>query len=353
MKKKIGIVAVIIVVLFICGAVGFQYRSKSGMLKQESQKTEETVAPAEEETADITKESKTETNLEKEPEDNNKEEEQDQKAAQENAQENDQEVVNVLEDVQEEIPPETEDREGMEDLKNQLSTMVAGYEGDWAVYIYDLKKKVYMDLNSHSVKAASLIKLYIMGAVLEKTEKGELTDDTGLDQLLTDMITVSDNESANELVERLSSSGNMEEGMKEVNAYARRWGYGDTSQGRTLQDVRTTPAAGENFTSARDCAMFMKSVYDRTCISPEVSDKMLELLKGQTRKWKIPEGVPEGTVTANKTGELSDTENDVAIVYSPGTDYVLAVTSTEVPDASTAQGNIVNISSVVYQYFNP
>lgn len=353
MKKKIGIVTVIIVVLLICGAVGFQYKSKFGMTKQESQKTEDTVASMEEETADLTKESKTETGLEKEPEDNNKEEEQNQKAAEENSQENDQEEVSVLEDVQEEIPSQEEDWEGMEDLKNQLSTMVAGYEGDWAVYVYDLKKRVYMDLNSHSVKAASLIKLYIMGAVLEKTEKGELTDNTGLDQLLTDMITVSDNESANELVVRLSSSGNMEEGMKEVNAYARRCGYGDTSQGRTLQDVRTTPAAGENFTSARDCAMFMKSIYDRTCISPEVSDKMLELLKGQTRKWKIPAGVPEGTVTANKTGELSDTENDVAIVYSPGTDYVLAVTSTEVPDANTAQGNIVNISSAVYQYFNP
>lgn len=65
MKKKIGIVTVIIVVLLICGAVGFQYKSKFGMTKQESQKTEDTVASMEEETADLTKESKTETGLEK------------------------------------------------------------------------------------------------------------------------------------------------------------------------------------------------------------------------------------------------------------------------------------------------
>ena len=78
----------------------------------------------------------------------------------------------------------------------------------------------------------------------------------------------------------------------------------------------------------------------------------MELLKQQTRTWKIPAGVPEGVVTANKTGELSDTENDVAVIYSPGGDYILCITSTNLADTASAQANIVEISSTVYQYMD-
>ena len=140
--------------------------------------------------------------------------------------------------------------------------------------------------------------------------------------------------------------------MQVVNAFAQAHGYGDTSQGRDLRDYREVPAEGENYTSVRDCGLFLERIYHGDCVSAQASAKMLDLLKQQTRTWKIPAGVPEGVVTANKTGELSDTENDAAIVYSPGGDYVLCVTSTGLTDTSAAQQNIVSISSTVYQYMN-
>ena len=243
--------------------------------------------------------------------------------------------------------------EGLEDLKEQLESVLARYEGDWAIYVSDLTDGEYMELNNHAVKAASLIKLYIMGAVMEQIEAGNLEEDAQIDQLLQDMITVSDNESANELVRRLSPDGtDYEAGMQVVNAFAQAHGYGDTSQGRDLRDYREVPAEGENYTSVRDCGLFLERIYHGDCVSAQASAKMLELLKQQTRTWKIPAGVPEGVVTANKTGELSDTENDVAIVYAPGGDYILCVTATELTDAGTAQQNIAAISSVVYQYMN-
>lgn len=246
---------------------------------------------------------------------------------------------------------ESEGIEGMADLKAQLESTIAGYEGDWSIYAADLTSQEYLTINSHAVKAASLIKLYIMGAVLEQIDAGSLTEDAHIDQLLYDMITVSDNESSNELVRLLSPDGtDHAAGMEVVNAFARSCGYTDTSQGRDLQDVRDTPPPGENYTSVRDCGLFLKRVYDRECVSPEASDKMLDLLKQQTRTWKIPAGVPEGVATANKTGELSDTENDAAIVFAPGGDYILCITATGLPDTSAAQANIVALSSAVYQY---
>lgn len=243
--------------------------------------------------------------------------------------------------------------EGMTDLKGELESFLAGCEGDWSVYVRNLADETYLEINSHAVKAASLIKLYIMGAVLEQIEAGTLQEDEQIRQLLRDMITVSDNESSNELVRRLSPDGTShEEGMKVVNAFAQEGGYYDTSQGRDLRDYREVPAEGENYTSVRDCGLLLERVYSGTCVSAQASARMLELLKQQTRTWKIPAGVPEGVVTANKTGELSDTENDAAIVYGPGGDYILCVTSTGLADAGTAQQNIVTISGMVYAYLN-
>ncbi len=243
--------------------------------------------------------------------------------------------------------------EAMPDLKGELESMTAGYQGDWSIYVKNLSSGEYLEINSHAVKAASLIKLFIMGAVLEQTEEGLLAEDGTFNQLLHDMITVSDNESSNELVRRLSPDGtDHEKGMEVVNAFARAYGYEDTSQGRDLRDYREVPAAGENYTSVHDCGLFLQRVYEGECISAGASAKMLELLKQQTRTWKIPAGVPEGVVTANKTGELSDTENDAALVFSPGGDYILCVTAAELTDTSAAQANIVSISSAVYQYIN-
>lgn len=243
--------------------------------------------------------------------------------------------------------------EGMEELKVRLETMLLEYEGDWAVYVSDLRNKEYLEINSHAVKSASLIKLYIMGAVLEQVELGNLKDDKRLEKLLKKMITVSDNEASNELVRMLSPDGtNHPEGMEVVNAFAQAGGYGDTSQGRDMQDVREVPVEGENYTSVRDCGHFLENVYYGTCVSAEASEKMLDLLKKQKRTWKIPAGVPEGVVTANKTGELKDTENDAAIIYSPGGDYILCVTATELSDTKAAQRNITDLSAVVYQYMN-
>ena len=40
------------------------------------------------------------------------------------------------------------------------------------------------------------------------------------------------------------------------------------------------------------------------------------LLAAQTRRNKIPAQMPSGVSIANKTGELSDVENDAGIIYN-------------------------------------
>lgn len=243
--------------------------------------------------------------------------------------------------------------EGLSDLKIEISDYLDGRAGTWAVYVKDLSSQEYLSCNSQPLKAASLIKLYIMGAVYDQIEKGSLEMTDTIYNLLNHMITVSDNESANELVRQLSTTGDsFDEGMAVVNEFARVNGYGDTSQGRDLRDFRDEPAPGENYTSVEDCGRFLEAVYNGTCVSESSSMEMLSLLKAQQRRNKIPSGLPEGIMSANKTGELSDTENDVAIVYGNDADYIICVMSQDLPDVASAQGAIRELSGMVYNYCN-
>ena len=79
---------------------------------------------------------------------------------------------------------------------------------------------------------------------------------------------------------------------------------------------------------------------------------MLEYLKNQQTRYKIPQLLPEGTVIANKTGEMTGVENDAAIVYSPNCDYIICIMSNDAYDNSEAISGVQDISQLVYNYFN-
>ncbi|MDR1017376.1 MAG: serine hydrolase [Lachnospiraceae bacterium] len=236
-------------------------------------------------------------------------------------------------------------------LQNKISDITSNSQGTWSVYVKDLKTGAKCSINDSKMVSASLIKLYVMGAVYQKINDGTLEQTDEINRLLHDMITVSSNEDTNLLVTKVGD-GNEALGMKRVTEYAKGIGCKFTSQGRDLQDVRNIPPPGENYTSVGDCGIVLEDIYRKNCVSTEASLEMLNLLKGQTRTSKIPAGVPKGTITANKTGELHDTENDVAIILAPKTDYILCIMSNNLTDTSIARANIVKISKTVYNYFN-
>ena len=79
---------------------------------------------------------------------------------------------------------------------------------------------------------------------------------------------------------------------------------------------------------------------------------MLNLLLNQEITWKIPEGLKEGIVVANKTGETETDQHDIAIVYGENSTYILCVMSENCPDEDLAVDNIRYISKIVYSYLN-
>ncbi len=212
----------------------------------------------------------------------------------------------------------------------------------WQVYACRLSDQAEEMTGSGRMTAASLIKLYIMGAVYENydavtTQNGKET----VDGLLRSMITVSDNDAANTLTSMLGQ-GDPVAGRSVVNEYCSRNGYTDSDMGRMLLETGTDR---ENYTSVKDCGMFLKRVYQGEI---PYGEDMMNLLKQQERRGKIPAGVPQGVVVANKTGELDRVENDAAIVFKDNNPYILCVMSENVNDTAAARQTIVNISSGVY-----
>lgn len=229
----------------------------------------------------------------------------------------------------------------------------------WAVSVMDLNNGESAGFNGDTkLQSASLIKLFIMAAVYDRvcypaSEEKYISfpesHDGELKELITAMITVSDNNAANEIVSRLGG-GDFGTGMQIVNKFCLENGYASTSMGRKFLDSEAT---GDNYTSANDCMKLVASLYNGTCVNAEASGKMLDYMKNQTKTNKIPAGV-SGAQTANKTGELAGdglgfAENDVAIVWGSSGDYVLSIMSGNLQLGNQAAiDRIVSISSAVY-----
>lgn len=235
------------------------------------------------------------------------------------------------------------------ELEKIIKDSIPDKNGEWAVYYKNLKDDKAVTINSKRMVSASLIKLFIMGTVYSKINSGELKRTNEIDNLLEKMITISHNDSSNTLVE-IAGGGDFKYGMSQVNNYAMMLECLDTEQQRNMLDSRPKPIKEQNYTSVKDCGVLLEKMYKGELVSKEYDKEMLDLMLHQQRTWKIPAGLPKGTKVANKTGELSDTENDVAIVFTDKADYILCVMSNNVNSVGNAQNSISKISTVVYDY---
>ena len=236
-------------------------------------------------------------------------------------------------------------------LKKDLNKMIDTYEGSWSIYVKDLKSGISLTINDQPQDSASLIKLYIAGAVLEKIQHQELEETETIDLLLSDMISLSDNEAANELVRYLSDSHEHQDGMEKVNEFIEEHDFTDTWQYNGLEDSNLWYGDEVNVTSVKDCGRFLEEIYDGDMVSHLASRQLEGYLLDQEITWKIPAGIPSEIKTANKTGEKDNTQNDASIVYTPYRDYIICVMATNLTDEDTAVENIRAVSAKVYGFF--
>lgn len=234
------------------------------------------------------------------------------------------------------------------ELEQQIQECIASVRASGAraaVYVESLTDGAYAFISGGQMESASLIKLYIAGCVFEQTDmvRAQEAYVGETDELLRLMITISDNDAANTLVRRLGQ-GDASAGMAQVNQFCSSHGFTETHMGRLMLDFNS---ADDNYTSVSDCGRLLSA-----WCQGEISGgyEIIGLMKQQERTGKIPAGVPAGIVTANKTGELTDVENDAAIIYADEETYILCVMMSGLSDTYVARGVITQVSSQVYQY---
>lgn len=244
----------------------------------------------------------------------------------------------------------------MDNLLNQVQSLLPTDNGTWSVYVCNLLKDSDGTINDTPMQAASLIKLYIMGAVYENYGTiAQSHNSEEIDSNISAMISVSDNDAANTLVNWLGN-GNDAAGMAKVNNFCQEHGFTSTQMNRLLLAGKEN---GDNYTSVKDCGTFLKQIYqvvNGTLPSSTLTnaDAMYFQLKTQQRKNKIPAQLPEGVGTANKTGELDTVENDAAIIYdtAKGIDLVVCFLSQDLTDTGAAQSTIAADARAIYGYYN-
>lgn len=259
------------------------------------------------------------------------------------------------------------DKLGMGTLEPKLTEMLESYPGEWSAYVKNLDSGEEILINNQSMYSASLIKAFVLADSYNEMENVMANEGQKLkkeadspevkvkvDDLICNMITVSDNESFNELVRIQSEKNDFKEGAEKINEYLKEEGYGDTSVQHTLAPSASPSIGlgGRNTTSVKDCGMLLERIYKGDCVSKAASEEMLNILLQQEVDWKIPSGLSSDVKVANKTGETDTSQHDIAIVYGEKTTYIFCVMSQNCPE-STAIHNIRDLSRVVYYHLNP
>ena len=232
-----------------------------------------------------------------------------------------------------------------ETMELKITEKMSGWQGDWSLYFEDCKTGRQISVNSHQVYSASLIKLFVAQTAYQKAADGELALTSKLEDEIRKMITYSDNEAWKYIARKLGG-GSYSRGMAEVTQTAQSSGFSDTGQ------FYQGSHKNYNFTSVNDCGAYLRGILNGTIVSPEYSQKILSLLKKQQHLHKIPSGIPDTIVTANKTGELDYMQGDAAIVYAPNGTYILVIIGDSLNNGYGQVSKFTELSEMVYEFLN-
>jgi len=217
-------------------------------------------------------------------------------------------------------------------------------------------------------QAASLIKIPILIEAYRQSESGKFSLEdkavinkdatsggTGILKALSDglvvtikdlmtlMITVSDNTAANILIDMI--------GINELNKSFWEIGLENTVLQRKMMDFASIEKGKDNFTTAIDIARCLKRVNEENYLSKANRVDFLRILQMQQFKSKLPALMDESKMyIGNKTGELPFVEHDCAILHYGEVSAYIAVLTDGFREPVEAKNTISRIGKHVYDY---
>ena len=162
-------------------------------------------------------------------------------------------------------------------------------------------------------------------------------------ELLERMIVRSSNLATNALVALV--------GADRANATAHSLGATHIRVLRGVEDIKAYDAGLNNTTTSSDLAVLLERIERREALGSASAQLMKEILMRQELNDEIPAGLPPGTPVAHKTGSITATLHDAAIVYPPGRKpYVLVVLTRNIPKEEVARQLIADISRLTWNH---
>jgi len=225
-------------------------------------------------------------------------------------------------------------------------------------YIQDANTGAWFGINeSEKFIPASLLKIPIAMAILKKVERGEIQinqkikiinedinylstgeeklkigDEKTIAELLRLMIQSSDNTAKNALKRQLSE--------EEIAAVF--YHVGINNPYKEGSDEAITP---------RQYTRLFKALYFSTFLSPESSEKLLDLATETRAESLIAAGIPWEIQVAHKYGERENLLHDCGIIYEPHNPYFLCIMTSGM-NYDDAQKLIINLSSIIYNFIS-
>lgn len=253
--------------------------------------------------------------------------------------------------------PETVDP-GARALAQAIQQRIERFSGNAAIYVADpLRRRLLVSISpDEPVVAASLYKLAALVAVERMVERAELdyahtieitwddiTEDgsfypagawLSVDEALEAMVTLSDNGSALALL-RLAG------GAPAVNALMRELDLGGLRIAERWEE--------ENEATPRAVGSFFDRAVRGEMLSAAASARMLDRLKRQQVRDRIPAQLPQDTVVAHKTGNLGYATHDAGVIWTADRPLTVVVETWNAPEDEAVEF-IQDIASLVYAF---
>lgn len=160
-------------------------------------------------------------------------------------------------------------------------------------------------------------------------------------ELIERMIVVSSNEATNLLMGLLD--------IARIQATMRELGTTRLVVARPIGDMTARAAGIDNLVTAADLVRVMTAIANDRAASPAGCREMVEILCRQQHREGIGAGLPDGVRQASKSGWITATRHDVALVWPPaGTPYCQAVCTSGYVDDDAAIAEIRRRSATAY-----
>lgn len=265
-----------------------------------------------------------------------------------------------------------------QDLMEKVKKILTESKAEVAVAFYDFNTNKSILINENIVfHAASTMKTPVMLEVFRQAEQGffslddsiviknsfcsivdsseysmNITDDSDGDlyklignkttiyDLVFKMITESSNLATNLLIDLIKPSNIM--------TTLKNYGINGVNVLRGVEDQLAYEQGLNNTVTALGLMTMYKKMAKKELVSENASNEMINILTNQKHRSMIPALLPEGTITATKSGSITGIRHDSGIIFMPdGRKYVMVFLSKNVVDIQQTNNLCARIAKLL------